>query len=84
MPMADLVCTLLSQKGVAMHFAELVYRCFLVRCCQGQQTGMESFCIGGEMMGGIRLEELWDPQLWCDVLGRGVRDVVLSLAQWCC
>jgi len=28
----------------------------------------------------------WDPTggAWCDVLGRGVRDVGLSLAQWCC
>ena len=40
---------------------------------------MAKFHIGEEMMGGIRLEELW-----CDVLGRGVRDVALSLAQWCC
>ena len=31
---------------------------------------MAKFHIGEEMMGGIRLEELW-----CDVLGRGVRDV---------
>ena len=39
-----------------------------------KQTGIESFSIGREVMGEIRLEELWDPPLWCDVLGRGVSE----------
>ena len=32
---------------------------------------MRTFRIGGEVMGGIQQEELRDPPLWCDVLGRG-------------
>ena len=33
------------------------------------------------MMEVIRQGETWEPRLWCDELGSGVRDVGLSLVQ---